>query len=148
MARLRDGRVRVLRELIIRSAADWVADDDELVVRHASNAAHEFGRAYKPLRHHRDGRYALPLRCYRIMQTARRAAASVADTGNDGIPFRDFSDDVGVGRRAVVRLRPPYDVSDFELFAQHAFELREIALGAFFAVRDETDGLALERRRP
>ena len=102
MARLLDGRARVLHELLIRSAADWVADDDELVSRHANDPAHEFRRADERFRHHGYGRYPLTLRCYRIMQTARRAAASVADTGDDSIPSRDFIDDVGVGRRAVV----------------------------------------------
>src|SRR5258708_21105577 len=134
MTRLLDGCARVFRKLIIRSAADRMADDDELVLRHAGDTAHELGRADEPLRHHGDGRYPLPLRCDRIMQTARSAAASIADTGDDGVPLRDFIDDVGVGRRTVVRLGPPYDVSDFEFLAQHAFELREIAFGSLLAV--------------
>src|SRR5215470_10495667 len=92
IARLRDGRPRVLRKLIIRSAADRMADDGELILRHADDTAHQLGRADEPLRHHRDGRYPWPLRCYRIMQTARRAAASIADTGDDGVPLRDFID--------------------------------------------------------
>ena len=33
MARLLDGRARIFGKLLIRSAADRVADDDELVVR-------------------------------------------------------------------------------------------------------------------
>src|SRR5260370_274395 len=70
-ARLLDGCARVFRKLIIRSAADRMADDDELVLRHAGDTAHELGRADEPLRHNGDGRYPLPLRCDRIMQTAR-----------------------------------------------------------------------------
>ncbi len=53
----------------------------------------------------------------------------------------------GVGGRAVVRLRPPYDSGNTELRAQHALELGEIALGALLAVGDESDGLAPERGR-
>ena len=45
IACLRDGRPRVLRQLIIRSTADRMADDDELVLRHAGDTAHERGRA-------------------------------------------------------------------------------------------------------
>jgi hypothetical protein len=67
----------------------------------------------------------------------------IADACDNGIPFRNFIDDVGIGRRAVVRLLAPYDVSYSELLAQHAFELREVALGSLFAVGDETDGLSL-----
>ena len=35
--------------------------------------------------------------------------------------------------------------SDAKIFAQHAFEVAEIAFSAFFAVGDEADGLALKR---
>ena len=66
-----DGRARIFRELLIRGAADWVANRDELVSRHAKNPAHEFGRTGKAFRHYADRRYTLPLRCYRIVQTAR-----------------------------------------------------------------------------
>jgi hypothetical protein len=48
-----------------------VANRDELVSRHAKNPAHELGRAGKAFRHYADRRYTLPLRCYRIVQTAR-----------------------------------------------------------------------------
>src|SRR6516225_6115592 len=64
------------------------------------------------------------------------------------MPVLDLVDDVGVGGHAVVRLRPQYNGRDAELLAQHALELGEIAFGAFLAVRDESDGRALERGRP
>jgi hypothetical protein len=71
MARLLDGGARVFRDLFIRSAADGVADDDELVRWHADDAAHELDRGDERFRHHGYGRYPLPLRCYRVVQTAR-----------------------------------------------------------------------------
>ena len=36
----------------------------------------------------------------------------IADAGDDGLPPLDLIDDGGFSRRAVVRLRPPDDVSD------------------------------------
>src|SRR5262245_2488151 len=63
------------------------------------------------------------------------------------MPFLDLIDNVSIGRGAVVRLGPPDDFSDTQVFAQHALKLREIAFGPFLAVRDEADGLALERGR-
>src|SRR5215467_13834827 len=124
-----------------------MADHDKFVLWHAGDAAHQPGRADEGLRHHGYRRHSLPLRCNRIMQTARRATASIADTGDDGIPFRNLTNDVGISWRAVVRLGAPYDVSYAEVLPQHAFEVREVARGSLLPVRDETDGLALERRR-
>jgi len=71
MAHLLYGRARIFRELLIQGAADWVAYGDEFIVRHAKHTAHELGRTSKALRHYADGRYPLPLRCYRVVQTAR-----------------------------------------------------------------------------
>ncbi len=68
---LLDGRARVLRELLVGSAADRVADDGELVVRHAEDPAHELGRAGEARRHHPDGGYPVALCRDRVVQTAR-----------------------------------------------------------------------------
>ena len=70
-ARLFDGRARILRKRVIGSATDWMADHDKFVLWHAGDAAHQPGRADEGLRHHGYRRYSLPLRCNRIMQTAR-----------------------------------------------------------------------------
>src|SRR6516165_3821949 len=64
------------------------------------------------------------------------------------MPALDFIDDVRVGRRAVVRLRPHYNGRNAELLSQHALELGEIVFGAFLAVRDDSDDRAGERGRP
>lgn len=69
----------------------------------------------------------MPFRYYRVMQTARRAAASIADAGEDGMPVRYLIDDVGIGRRAVVRLEPPYHVRDTHFLAQQTLEMGEVA---------------------
>src|SRR5205085_5633136 len=52
-----------------------------------------------------------------------------------------------VGGRREVRLGAPYDVGDTELRTQEPLDMREVGLGAFLAVRDEADSLALERAR-
>src|SRR6202044_1004068 len=80
-----------------------------------------------------------------VVQTARLAAASIADAGDDGLTVFDFVDDMGVGRGAVVRLPPKDHIGDAEFLAQHAIGVGEIARRALFAVGDEADGLALER---
>src|SRR5262249_48856111 len=80
--------------------------------------------------------------------TARRAAASITDAGDDCIPIRYFRYNVGVCGRAVIRFCTVDNISGTELRAQHAVKVGEIALGSLFAIRDKTDGFALEGRWP
>ena len=71
MACLLYGRARIFRKPLIRSTADRVANDNELVVRHAKNATHEFSGASEAFRHHAYSGHPLPLCRYRVVQTAR-----------------------------------------------------------------------------
>src|SRR5262245_48701636 len=82
------------------------------------------------------------------MQTARRAAASIADARHHGVPALDLIDNGGGGRCAVVCLGAPHHVGDAQLLAQQAFQVGEVALGAFLAIGDEAHRLALERSGP
>jgi hypothetical protein len=71
MARLLNRRVRVLQNLPIRSAADRMADNRELVIRQAENPAHQFGGTDEAGRHHTYGGHPLPFSRYRVVHTAR-----------------------------------------------------------------------------
>jgi hypothetical protein len=75
------------------------------------------------------------------MQTARRAAAPIADAGDDGVSCLNFVDDMRVGRGAVVRFLAPYDTCNTQILAQRVLKMREVA------VRDEADRLAPQRGR-
>ncbi len=132
----------------IGRAADRMVDHRERVVRHPQHAAHQLGGTDEPRRHHRDGGNAQAFGSNGVMQTARRAAASVADAGNDRVPVGDLAHDVAIGRRAVVRLHAADDVGDAELLAQHPVEMGEETLRPFLAVGDEANGLASQRARP
>jgi hypothetical protein len=81
------------------------------------------------------------------MQTARRAAASIADAGDNGLPFLDFVDNLGLCGSAVVGLGAPNDIGDAQLLAQHALEMLEIALCALLAVGNESHGFAAQGDR-
>jgi len=76
-----------------------------------------------------------------VMQTARRATASIADPGDDRVPASDLGDNMRIGRRAEIRLDPRDDIGHRKLGAQDAFEMGEEAFCPFLAVRDEPDGL-------
>ena len=65
------------------------------------------------------------------MQTARRAAASVADSRHHRLPAAHFLDDRCIGRRAVVRFGPQLDVPDAESWVfMNGFQAVGLALGA------------------
>src|SRR5262245_28753233 len=122
-------------------------DHGKSVVRHAEHPAHELGGADKAAGHDANGWDALPLRYYRVMQTARRTAASIADPGDDRVPALELVDEIGVGRRTIVRLGTPDDLGNAELLTQQAIEVGKVAFGALFAIRNKTHRLALERVR-
>src|SRR5262249_40220001 len=84
---------------------------------------------------------------YRVMQTARRTAASIADPGDDRVPALELVDEIGVGGRAIVRLGTPNDLGNPELLAQQTIEVAEIAFGALFAICNKAHRLSLERGR-
>ena len=79
------------------------------------------------------------------MQTARRATASVADTGDYRVPILRFFDEMGVGRSAVVGFDGPYNFGDAEFRPQLIFERIEERYGIFFSVRNYANGRAIER---
>jgi hypothetical protein len=71
MARLVNCRTGIPCEHLIGSTANRMANDNELVVRHAKNATHEFSGAGEAFRHHAYSGHPLPLCRYRVVQTAR-----------------------------------------------------------------------------
>jgi hypothetical protein len=77
-------------------------DDGEPVAVSAEGTRHECGAVDEGVRHDGDGGRADPLSGDSVVQTARRAAASIADPGHHSVPVLDLVDDVGVGRRAIV----------------------------------------------
>ena len=58
-----------------------------------------------------------------VMQTARRATASIADPGDDRVPASDLGDNMRIGRRAEIRLDARDDIGHRKLVAQDAFEM-------------------------
>src|SRR5262245_9248651 len=144
LANLLNGRACLLAQLFVTRAADGMPYDSKFVVGHAERAAHELSRANEARRHDRKGRNSLPLRYNRVMQTARRATASIADAGDDRMPLFQLIDNKAVGGGAVVRLGAPDDFGDAQLLAQQAIKVREVPLRPLLAVGDEADRLACQ----
>src|SRR5215510_16213783 len=119
--------------------------DRELVVGHAEHLAHELGRTDEARRHDRKGGNSLPLRYNRVMQTARRTTASIADAGDNRMPLFQLVDDKAVGRGTVVRLGAPDDLGDTELLAQEAIKVGKVRLRPLLAIGDETNRLTCQR---
>ena|GEM_PF-3041930 len=83
-------------------AADGMPDDRESVTGHAQHARHQFCRTDKLRCYHTHRRSADAFAADRVMQTARRATASVTETGNGQIPVSGRVDEVLLRRGAVV----------------------------------------------
>src|SRR6185295_1933970 len=143
-ARLIDACARVLGEIGVGGATDRMADDHEFVVGQAEHATHQFSRAHEARGHHADGWDALPFRYDRVVQTARRAAASIADAGDNGLPFLDFVDNLGLCGSTIVGLGAANDIGDAQLLSQHALQMPEIALCALLAIGNESHGFAAQ----
>ena len=93
---------RALRQLLGRGAAERMTDGHEPISVGAEHTRHELGRAREFRRHDGDRRYSQPVAGHRVMQTARRAAASIADPSDQGVPLLRLLHNVGVGGSAVV----------------------------------------------
>ena len=99
-----DCRPGLCREVFRGGAADRMVDDDEGVVLRPQHPAHQFGGGDEFRGHDGGGRQTEALADDRVMQTARRAAASIADTGDQRVPALGVVEQAGFGRRAVVGL--------------------------------------------
>jgi hypothetical protein len=128
----------------VAGTADRVRNHDERIAGHAEHARHQLGGGHEPLGHDTGGGDLVTFGGYGVMQTARRATASIADPGDDGVPIADLGHDVRIGRGAEIRFDPGDDMRRRELVTQNALEMGEEALCPFLAVRDEPDGLSGE----
>jgi hypothetical protein len=121
-----------------------VGDDREFVAGEAEHARHQLRRGDEAGGHDSHCGDAKALGGDGVMQTARRATASVADAGDHGLPAAELVDDVGVGGGAVVGLGAADHLGDVAALAQQAVEVVEEPGRAFLAVGDDADGLAGE----
>ena len=135
-------------QFIIGRAAHGVRNDHERIAWHTQYARHQLGGTDEPFGHHGDRGNSKTFGCHGVMQTARRATASVADPADDGIPLSDLGGDMRIGRRAEVRFHSGNDVGDAKLRPQHAIEMGEEGFRAFLAVRDDADRFARQCREP
>ena len=123
-------------------------DHGERVVRQSQHSRHQFRRRNESRRHHRDRRGLRQFGADRVMQTARRTTASVAETGYGEIPVPRLVHDVLLRRRAVVRLGAMHDFRYAEALPQEPVEMGEEADRTLLAIGDETDGRARQGGRP
>jgi len=80
-----------------------------------------------------------------VVQTARRAAPSIADGGDEGVDRRHLRQQLLRDGPARIRLAPPDHVADPVLRAQHRLEVIEEALGADLGIVEQAHRGAIER---
>ena len=78
------------------------------------------------------------------MQTARRAAASVAQAGDGQIPIPRLIDDLIFSRGAVVRLGAQDYLCHLIALAKQPVHMGKESCCSFLAVGDKPDGLAFK----
>ena len=78
-------RARFLTQHRIVIVGDRMADDCERIAFQTVHIAHGFCGARETIGDDRDRRYAEPLGLDRVVQTARRAAPSIANRGENGV---------------------------------------------------------------
>jgi hypothetical protein len=117
LTNLLDGRSSASEQCGIIGTADRMVNDDERIVRITQYTSHQLGCTGELAGH--DGRRgnALPLCCNGVMQTARRAAASIANTADDGVPVFHLTDNLRASGRAVIRFSAPDDIFHAEFRA-------------------------------
>jgi len=104
------GSGRHSMQFVTAGAADWVPDGDIGVTSRPQNLGHEVGGGHKLLSHHRRRRDTPLFGLNGVVQTTRRATASIPDPGNQRIPSGGPVHDFGAGRRTVVGFGYPNDV--------------------------------------
>ena len=82
----------------------------KFIIRQPQHATHQFRCADELGCHHAYGRDPETFSGDCVMQTARRATTSIANTRDDRIPSGNFVDNGGVRRGTVVRFHPEYHV--------------------------------------
>ena len=123
-------------------------DHGKRVVRQAEHSRHQFRRRNETRRHHSNRRGLHQFGADRVMQTARRTTASVAEAGYGEIPVSCLVHDVLLRRRAVVCLGAMYDFRYVEALTQKPVKMVEEADRALLAIGDETDSRARQGGRP
>ena len=110
-----------------------MVDDHEGVTVGTQNTSHQFRGADEFCRHDADRGLADFFANHCVMQTARRATASVADAGDHRVPILRFFNEMGIGGGAVVGLDGPDDFGDAEFGPQLVFErVKERGIVFFF----------------
>ena len=99
-----------------------MVDDYEGVTVSTQNTSHQFRGADEFCRHDADRGLADFFANHCVMQTARRATASVADAGDHRVPVLRFFNEMGICGGAVVGLDGPDDFGDAEFRPQLVFE--------------------------
>ena len=90
----------------------------ERIVRQPLHLGHGFRRGFKTIRNNGGGGYAGLFRTNGVVQTARRTAASITDSGDDRITVRHGGNDVIRSRPAGIRFVQTDDVANAVLRAQ------------------------------
>src|SRR5262245_22099170 len=120
-------------------------DDDEGIVGEPPGPGHGPRGDFEAVGDDRRRRNAEPLRRDRVVQTARRAAPSVADGRHDRVGRGQLGEQLPRHRPSRIRLAAPDDVADPVALPQHALEIVEEARRADLGIVDEPHGGAAER---
>ena len=101
---LLDGVPGLALEVGVSGRSDRMVDDNERITGQTERARHEFRAADERCGHDPDTGRADALSADGVVQTARRAAASIAETGEHDRPIGRLVDQFRLGGRRVVRL--------------------------------------------
>jgi hypothetical protein len=123
---------------------DGVGDDHERIVRHAGHLGHDLGRLGESIGNDGGSGDARFFRRDGVVQTARRATASIPDRGDNGVARLHIGHDLGWRRTAGVGLFQAHHLRDTILRYENIFHMVEKFVHPDFTVVQQTDRTALE----
>src|SRR5439155_1925940 len=144
-------RLRLAPQGFVVVGGDGVGDHGVGVAGHPAGAGQGVGGGDEGVGHDGRGRGAGLLGGDGVVQTARRAAASIADGGDHPVAGQQVGHEVGGRRGAGVALAAPDDGGDAVLGPQDLLDEVAEAVYPDLAVVEKADGGAPqggERRRP
>jgi len=129
---------------VIVVIGDRMGDDHERIVRYASHLGHDPGRFSEAIGNDGGGGDARFFSRDGIVQTARRATASIPDRRDNGVALLHIGHDLGWRWTAGVGFFQAHHLSDTVLRHENVFHVVEKFVHPDFTVVQQTDRTALE----
>jgi hypothetical protein len=129
---------------VIVIIGDGVGDDHERIARHAGHLGHDLSCLGKSLGNDGGGGDARFFSRDGVVQTARRATASIPDRGDNGVALLHIGHDLDWRRTAGIGFFQAHHLRDTILRHENVFHVVEKFVHPDFTVVQQTDRTALE----